>query len=178
MLPQGGTDGGCTAAAMTTRARRRRAGRLWAAGSAAGGGQRRAPRSPPRRRRASHAPAGFAAGRSGCASHLGPLLGGQPDARDAGPAPEWRVQAPVAANTMADATERHADVLDRHGEHIFIAFSAGSERMPKATAAADVRAVFESTSPACGASAKVGRFHAIRKWGVNFTAISLQFHFN
>ena len=73
-------------AAMTTRARRRRAGRLWAAGSAAGGGQRRAPRSPPRRRRASHAPAGFAAGRSGCASDLGPLLGGQPDARDAGPA--------------------------------------------------------------------------------------------
>ena len=57
-----------------------------AAGSAAGGGQRRAPRSPPRRRRASHAPAGFAAGRSGCASDLGPLLGGQPDARDAGPA--------------------------------------------------------------------------------------------
>ena len=57
-----------------------------AAGPAAGGGQRRAPRSPPRRRRASHAPAGFAAGRSGCASDLGPLLGGQPDARDAGPA--------------------------------------------------------------------------------------------
>ena len=28
----------------------------------------------------------FAAGRSGCASDLGPLLGGQPDARDAGPA--------------------------------------------------------------------------------------------
>ena len=48
--------------------------------------QRRVPRSPPRRRRASHAPAGFAAGRSGCASDLGPLLGGQPDARDAGPA--------------------------------------------------------------------------------------------
>ena len=25
---------------------------------------------------------------------------------------------------------------------------------------------------------KVGKFHAIRKWAVNFTAIALQFHFN
>ena len=30
-------------------------------------------------------------------------------------------------------------MLDRHRKHIFIAFSAGSERIPKAAAAADVR---------------------------------------
>ena len=46
------------------------------------------------------------------------------------------MQAPVATKTVADATKRHADVLGEARRAHIIAFSAGSERMQKAAAAA------------------------------------------